>query len=244
MSAALYSARNTMAPSLDQTCRWHVVADASTLHRAVTARCLAAERRALAGRGRFVVVLAGGETPRGAYELLRHAAANWSAWHVYFGDERCTPADSSERNSRMAGAAWLDHVAIPRDNIHEIEAELGPIEAARRYAKLLDAAGTFDLVLLGLGEDGHTGSLFPGHDLGAGASAPSALPVFDAPKPPAERVTLSARRFSDTAEAVFLVFGAGKRAAIARWRAGEAIPARFIVPRAGVDVFLGAELFN
>ena len=184
----------------------------------------------------------GARSPRGAYELLRHAAANWSAWHVYFGDERYAPAADPERNSRMAGAAWLDHVAIPRAQIHEIAADLGPIEAARRYANLLDAVGRFDLVLLGLGEDGHTGSLFPGHDLGAGASAPSALPVFDAPKPPAERVTLSARRFSDTAQAVFLVFGAGKRAAVDRWRAGESIPARFIAPRAGVDVFLGAEL--
>lgn len=232
-----------MPTSLDQTCRWHAIADASTLYRAVAAQCLAAERRALAARGRFVVVLAGGATPRGAYELLRHAAANWSAWHVYFGDERCAPAANPERNSRMAEAAWLDHVAIPRAQIHEIAADPGPIEAARRYANLLDAVGRFDLVLLGLGEDGHTGSLFPGRDLGAGASAPSALPVFDAPKPPAERVTLSARRFSDTAQAVFLVFGAGKRAAIARWRAGEEIPARVVVPRAGVDVFLGAELF-
>jgi len=224
-----------------QTCRWHGVADRSALNRAVAARVLAAEQRALRAHGQFVLVLTGGDTPRGAYQLLRTAQADWSAWHVYFGDERCAPSDDEGRNSRMARSVWLDHVAIPDGNIHEIPAELGPVESARRYSSVLDPVGRFDLVLLGLGDDGHTASLFPGHDLGCGPESASALPVFDAPKPPPERATMSARRLSDTAEAVFMAFGEEKRAAVKRWRAGESIPARFITPEAGVDVFVDAK---
>lgn len=231
-----------MTAARDQICRWHAVADASALARAVAARCLAAAQRARAARGRFTIVLAGGATPRGAYELLSDAPAEWPAWHVYFGDERCAPRDDPERNSRMARSAWLDRVAIPREQIHEIPAELGAIDAARRYARELEGIGAFDLVLLGLGEDGHTGSLFPGNELGTGSATPSVLPVFGAPKPPPERVTMSARRFSETLEAVFMVDGAGKRTAVDRWRAGAAIPARFITPAQGVDVFVAAEL--
>jgi 6-phosphogluconolactonase len=223
-----------------QRCRWHPVADVSALYGAVAARTLAAADRAVRAHGRFVVVLAGGNTPRGAYELLRMAQADWSAWHVYFGDERCTAHDDPLRNSRMAESAWLEHVPIPRRQVHEIPAELGPNEAAKRYASVLEPVGEFDLVLFGLGEDGHTGSLFAGHDRGCGADAPSMLPVFDAPKPPPHRVTMSARRFSRTAEAIFMVAGAEKRDAVRRWRAGESIPARAIVPKAGVDVFVEA----
>ncbi len=142
----------------------------------------------------------------------------------------------------MAESAWLGHVPLARSQVHEMPAELGPREAASRYRTVLEAVGDFDLVLLGLGEDGHTGSLFPGHELGRGAGAPSVLPVFDAPKPPAQRVTISAHRFSRAAEVIFLVAGAGKREAVRRWRAGEAIPAQAIAPAAGVDVFVEASL--
>jgi 6-phosphogluconolactonase len=225
-----------------QICRWQPVADVATLNTTIAVRVLAAADRALAARGRFVIVLAGGNTPRSAYELLRQARADWPAWHVYYGDERCTQRDDALRNSRMAEAAWLNHVPIPLPQVHEIPAELGPREAAARYAALLDPVDEFDLVLLGLGEDGHTGSLFPGHELGNEADAPAVLPVFGAPKPPPERVSLSARRFSKAREVIFLVAGADKRDAVQRWRAGEAIPARSITPTAGVDVVVEATL--
>src|SRR5690606_9201955 len=121
-----------------------------------------AAAQAIAARGRFAVVLAGGSTPRGVYARLAAADADWAKWHVYFGDERCRPAGHPERNDRMAREAWLDRVALPRQQIHPIPAELGADEAARRYAATLARLETFDLVLLGLGEDGHTASLFPG----------------------------------------------------------------------------------
>lgn len=220
------------------------MADARTICAKVAARTLAAADEAVKRQGRFVVVLAGGNTPRGVYESLRVAETDWARWHVYFGDERCVPIHAPQRNSRMAGLAWLDHVPIPECQRHAMPAELGALEAAKLYAATLEPVGEFDLVLLGLGEDGHTGSLFPGHELGQSAQAPSTLAIRDAPKPPPERVTMSAHRFSCSREVLFLVAGEGKHEAVRRWRAGEELPARTIAPRTGVDIFAEATLLS
>jgi 6-phosphogluconolactonase len=201
-------------------------------------RILAAADSAIRARGQFRIVLSGGDTPRTAYQRLREYAAKWTAWHVYFGDERCVPSADPAHNSRMAGDAWLDHVALPPAQRHAIPAELGANAAARAYAGTLRGVGEFDLVLLGLGEDGHTASLFPAHDWGEAPGSPAALAVFDAPKPPRERVSLSAARLSAAREVLFLVSGASKRPALAQWRAGAAIPASTILPAAGVDVLV------
>jgi 6-phosphogluconolactonase len=176
------------------------------------------------------------------YELLRDAPTDWSRWEVYFGDERCLPPDDAERNSRMAASAWLDHVPIPQDRIHVIPAEVGAEVSALRYAVTLQQLGDVDLVLLGLGEDGHTASLFPGRDWGVAPDSPDVLAVFDAPKPPPQRVSLSAARLSRAREVLFLVEGASKRDAVLRWKTGADIPARSIRPSAGVDVLVEAQL--
>jgi 6-phosphogluconolactonase len=191
---------------------------------------------AIEARGVFRIVLAGGSTPRTVYRALRDLATPWSAWRVYFGDERCLPAEHADRNSRMASAAWLNDVPIPPGNVHPIPAELGPERGAAAYSRVLQEVDDFDLVLLGLGEDGHTASLFPGHDWGQAPGSPAALAVHDAPKPPRERVSLSAERLSRARQVVFVVTGAGKREAVTAWRAGEAIPAAAIAPSSSVDV--------
>jgi 6-phosphogluconolactonase len=219
-----------------QRIRWHAMPDDAALAADALRRILASADNAIRARGQFRVVLAGGNTPRAAYQRLRNARANWGAWHVYFGDERCVPCDDPARNSRMAEDAWLDHVAIPAIQRHPIPAELGAVVAARAYGSSLQSVAAFDLVLLGLGEDGHTASLFPGHGWGEARGSPAALAVLDAPKPPRERVSLSAARLSDTREALFMVSGASKREALAQWRAGAGIPAHAIRPAAGVDV--------
>jgi 6-phosphogluconolactonase len=225
-----------------QRCRWHAMPDRPALDRAAAASILAAADRAIRVRGQFHLVLAGGDTPRGAYRKLREAPAEWPAWHIYFGDERCLPANDPARNSLMAGEAWLDHVAIPAPQRHSIPAELGPTQAAEAYAEILRPVGKFDLVLLGLGEDGHTASLFPGREWGAAPGSPDTLAVFDAPKPPRERVSLTAARLSRAREVLFLVEGESKRAAVGRWRAGEQLPARAIRPAGEVDVLVTSAL--
>ncbi|MBV8148659.1 MAG: 6-phosphogluconolactonase [Candidatus Eremiobacteraeota bacterium] len=125
---------------------------------------------AIADRGAFRVALSGGNTPRSAYELLgkepRSLSLSWSDVFIYFGDERCVPPDDEQSNYRMAKKAFLDAVALPPANVHRIRGEADPGIAANEYASILrsDLAQPprFDLVLLGLGPDGHTASLFPG----------------------------------------------------------------------------------
>ena len=100
-------------------------------------RILAAADTAIRAGGQFRVVLAGGNTPRAAYQRLRDARADWGAWHIYFGDERCVPRDDPARNSRMAEEAWLEHIALPPPQLHAIPAELGADPAAKAYAVTL-----------------------------------------------------------------------------------------------------------
>lgn len=227
-----------------QQCRWHSYPTTSALEQAAAQAIFNASQQAISQRGAFHFVLAGGTTPRRVYELLRTMDASWNAWHVYFGDERCLPADHAERNSRMAAQALLDHVGIPARQIHVIPAEQGAAAAASAYEKTLSKIDMFDLVILGLGEDGHTASLFPDHDWGASPGALATLAVDDAPKPPPQRVSLTARRLSQTWQLMFLVSGATKRQAIFAWRNGKDIPAAAIAPASGVDVYLDENLLE
>ena len=185
----------------------------------------------------FRIVLAGGSTPRIVYSQLKHAACDWALWQVYFGDERCYPSGDPRRNESLARDTWLDHVTIPDQQIYPIAAQPDAETAAADYARVVGDMPAFDLVLLGLGEDGHTASLFPDQRIGFEANAPAAVAVHDAPKPPADRVSLSAARLSQTNKLMFLITGAGKRAAVKRWRDGQDIPAAQINPAGGVDVF-------
>ena len=227
-----------------QQCRWHAFDTVGELEQAATRAVLDAARQAINQRGAFHIVLTGGRTPRRLYEMLREAHTDWAAWHVYFGDERCLPPTHEERNSHMANLAWLDHAAIPRQQIYPIPAELGAEAAASVYAQTLQTVALFDLVLLGLGEDGHVASLFPGHDLGDTPDAPTVIAVHGAPKPPPDRVSLSARRLSAAHQIMFLVTGEAKQQAIKNWRTGVTIPALAITPTSGVDVYLEAGLLT
>ena len=217
-----------------QISRWHQFETQEAINQATLNQILAAASEAIASRGRFSIVLAGGSTPKSVYVLLKNAQADWANWHVYHNDDRCLPVDHAERNSLMARTTWLNHVAIPANQIHDIPAELGNIEGAKAYANTLAGVPEFDLVLLGLGEDGHTASLFPNQPVDNSADA---VPVFDAPKPPAERITISQQRLSNSKEVIFLVTGAGKQDAVNDWRSGIAIPATLITPKNGVDVY-------
>ena len=227
-----------------QQCRWHSYPTTTSLEYAAALAIFKSSQQAITQRGVFHLVLAGGTTPRKVYELLRTMDANWNEWHIYFGDERCLPDDHAERNSRMAAQAWLDHVSIPASQIHIIPAERGAETAACAYAQILSAVDMFDLVILGLGEDGHTASLFPHHEWGSSSGSPATLAVHDAPKPPPQRVSLTAQRLSQTRKLMFLVSGATKRQAIIDWHNGKDIPAAAIAPASGVDVYLDEDLMK
>jgi 6-phosphogluconolactonase len=211
--------------------RWRHFDSIESLRHTVCDAIVQRANEAIAQRGRFSIVLAGGNTPRAVYRLLRDVKMDWSKWHIYHGDERCLPSNHVDRNSLMAEQAWLQYVTIPVSQIHDIPAQLGPVAGAKAYAETLKNADTFDMVILGLGEDGHTASLFPNHVVDNSADA---VPVFNSPKPPAERITISQNRLNNSREVIFLVTGAGKQEAVDNWRKGVAIPATLIAPDNGV----------
>ncbi len=215
--------------------RWHVLDDPQAVAGQAAQRILAAAARAITERGVFRIVLAGGRTPEAAYRLLVGADTDWSRWEIFFGDERCLPVDDAERNSRMAAQVWLDQVAIDQTRVHPIPAEQGAEAAAQAYAEQVQAAMPFDMVLLGMGEDGHTASLFPDQQ------HPDEEPVHavhNAPKPPPDRVSLSRQTLSDAREVLILVTGGGKGDAVRAWKAGETLPVASIGGHNGVDVLI------
>ncbi|HEY2972503.1 MAG TPA: 6-phosphogluconolactonase [Pyrinomonadaceae bacterium] len=194
---------------------------------------------------RFSVALAGGNTPRRVYELLAterfEHRVEWPQVDLFFGDERCVPPDHPDSNYAMAYETLISKVAIPAKNVHRIIGEGKPGESATLYENQLRTffAGAswprFDLVLLGMGEDGHTASLFPGSD----ALSEKSKWVVPA-KPPGskhDRITLTVPVFNHAARVVFLVTGAGKAerlAQVLRPQPGsDPLPAQVIQPVAG-----------
>lgn len=221
-----------------KTVHWELVKDEEEAAAQACRKILLAANQAIAARGRFRMVLAGGRTPERTYRLLGETDTDWRRWQLYFGDERCLPVDDPQRNSFMASRAWLNRAAVLPSNIHTIPAELGPQKAAQFYEPLVAEALPFDLVLLGLGSDGHTASLFPGMPF---QNDSLVQPVLNAPKPPPERVTLSVAALSQSRDILVLVNGAGKRQALAAWQRGENLPISNLRPMGEMTVIYDRE---
>jgi 6-phosphogluconolactonase len=206
---------------------------------------------AVADHDYFAVALAGGGTPRALYQLMAAPEnalhVGWSKMHVFWGDERAVPPDHPDSNYRMAKEALLDHVSLPLSNIHRIPAEQEPAQAAVAYEQTLrdffaKRAGIarFDLILLGMGDDGHTASLFPGT---AALEETERLVVANhVPKLDTWRITLTVPVINDAAHVAFLVAGASKAAMLRRVIHGthqpRELPAQMIHPVNGELVWL------
>jgi 6-phosphogluconolactonase len=227
--AACLTAKTSSGVTINMLCK--------ETENAVSEKIIALANHCIAEKNSFHIVLAGGETPRAVYALLVNAKTEWQQWHIYFGDERCFPPQHPQRNDTMAFDAWLAHVPIPRTQIHSIPAELPAEICVEQYAQTLAKIDTFDLVLLGLGEDGHTASLFPGNDWGEKPAAPAVMAIENAPKAPAQRITLSARRLGAASQVWFLVKGDSKKDVLQRWQDGEKFPASAIQPKKGIEIF-------
>ncbi len=182
---------------------------------------LEAANQAINVRGIFRIVLAGGTTPEKVYRLLVNQECNWNQWHFYLGDERCLPENHEDRNSQMLQRTLFDSISINPHNIHLIPAELGAMVAAEQYSTDIKDSLPFDMVLLGMGEDGHTASLFPGHEY---ASDQIAYAVSKSPKPPPERITLSVDTLSKNENLLILITGKAKQEAFNKWKAGVDLP--------------------
>ena len=221
--------------------RWHILETAGQVALAACQQILESAEHAIAEHGTFKLVLAGGSTPEKVYRLLAQADADWSKWFIYYGDERCLPTDHADRNSLMATQAFLEKVAIPDSQIFSIPAELGPEQAAKKYQQIVANALPFDMVLLGLGEDGHTASLFPGHQHREDELAHA---VYNSPKPPPERVSISAKALSNTEQLIFLITGANKQEAVNNWRSGLDLPVAKIEPGNPIDIYIDRDAYN
>ena len=180
---------------------------------------------AIREKGSFSLVLSGGTTPVNVYKLLAKEQVNFDKWHIYFGDERCFPLDHLERNSNIAKSTWLSKVNILKSNIFIIPAELGNSEGALVYEKLLDKNKPFDLVMLGLGDDGHIASLFPSHQWD---NSKQVVSVSNSPKAPSDRISLTPSRLSNTQDVLFLISGKNKVNAFKQWKEGVDLPANLI----------------
>jgi 6-phosphogluconolactonase len=211
-----------------------VFLDLPALHGAAADIFVEASARATAERGRFLVCLSGGSSPSPLYSLLAESPyrdlVSWPSVHVFWCDERCVPAEDLSSNYRQARELLLSRVPVAAHNIHRVRTELDPELAAADYALMLRkfadpplAWPRLDMVLLGLGTDGHTASLFPGSPLGAAEStwAVSA----PANHPGTRRVTLTVPVFNAARRVVFLVHGTGKAGIVASVLYGDAQPA-------------------
>jgi 6-phosphogluconolactonase len=203
------------------------------------ARIVDAAGEAIALSGRFTLALSGGSTPKLLHEVLAtkyRDAIEWSRVEIFFGDERCVPPDNIESNYRMARETLLSRVPIPGDNIYRMRGEMDPNEAAKEYGLMLkekfgdssEKGGGLDLVLLGMGEDGHTLSLFPGtaavcethHRCVANYAEHSTTGK-------SWRVTLTAPFVNRSREVLVLVAGAPKASVLAQVLEGSPDPERF-----------------
>ncbi len=215
--------------------QWQQLETADLIAQEVCRRILELAQDAIAERGQFKFVLAGGTTPEKVYRLLAKSDADWSKWFIYHGDERCLPIDHADRNSVMTAKAFLNEVAIPKNQIFDMPTELGTEESAAAYRPIVQAAMPFDFVLLGMGEDGHTASLFPGHVHDENDVIHC---VYNSPKPPSERITMSVKALSNTENLFFLITGANKRDALKQWKEGESLPVSTVNAKKSLVVFL------
>lgn len=213
--------------------RIDVFADAQVLAQGAVQRIVLAVRRHLAEKEFFSIGLAGGSTPKLTYELLARdenaRRIEWPRVEIFFGDERCVPPDHAESNYAMAKASLLDRVPIPGDNIYRMKGEVTPEEAAKGYGQALKekfADGGLDLLLLGMGDDGHTLSLFPrtaALEEQKHRCVANFVPQLDRGKG-AWRITLTAPFANRSSQVLALAAGPGKAQAVRELLEGNADP--------------------
>jgi 6-phosphogluconolactonase len=227
-----------------------VLADAAAVAAEAARRWIAIAREAAAQRGVFTVALAGGATPEALYRLLAlpeyRDQTDWGRTHIYFGDERCVPPEDPRSNYRMAYEALLGRVPLAASHVHRMQGELPGARAARVYEELLRRSfelspgdrPRLDLVILGLGADGHTASLFPGMPaLDEAESLAVFTHVPDYVNPRVPRLTLTLPVLNAAAHVLFLVTGSAKAGAVSGALAGAG-PAGLVRPTGGALAYL------
>lgn len=221
-----------------------IMPDPATLARQAGRSLAKLVQEAIGSRGRFSVALSGGSTPGRLYRLLAaepyRTQVPWGQVHLFWGDERCVPPDDPGSNYHLAAETLISQVPIPAENVHRMHGELEPGTAAQAYDRALQdffcgPRPRFDLVLLGLGEDGHTASLFPDSSLLTEAERLVAPAEALYQGRPAQRVTLTLPAINSARHVWFLVSGSAKAQVVHAVLDGpaEQLPAQRIQPVAG-----------
>lgn len=190
-----------------------IVCDSNELPARAAARIALELTKAIADAGHASLALAGGTTPKATYEVLAGLPLDWSRIDIFFGDERCVPAEHADSNYRMAKAALFDRVPVPGERVHRMQGELPDRDAAAR-AYDAELPERLDVVILGIGEDAHTASLFPGA-AALREERRRVLPVTG-PKPPPERLSLTPPALRAARLLLVIGSGAGKAEAVRR----------------------------
>ena len=170
------------------------------------------------------VALPGGNTPALCLSYLAIKDIPWEKVHWYLGDERCVERSHASRNDLMLEINFWSR--LPSVNKYSIPAELGPVEAAQSYSETISSINNFDIAFLGLGEDGHTASLFP--DNIALTDARAVVPVFNSPKPPGERVSVSVNTLQNAGCRMVLAAGSAKADVLSKVKKGDNLPVNVI----------------
>ena len=181
--------------------------------------------KAFEDHGRFRVVLSGGETSSLFYKQLLNITTDWSLWEFWISDERCVEKDDKLSNELKIRENFLNHLQINESQIHFMNGEVGPLLGADEYKKHIARNIIFDFTILGIGEDGHIASLFPGNELGYNSDDPEVLPIFNSPKPPSQRISLSLRSLNRSKVIVILANGINKKNVIDSFQNGLEMPA-------------------
>ena len=200
---------------------WLIFADIDKLSEQLACDILDIAEKSIQLNNIFRIVLAGGESIASLYKVLNNSKSDWSKWQIYIGDERCMPLKDINRNDHMINNIWLDHSKIPKKNIHFTHAELGPDKASAHYEDVLKSIGYFDIVLLSIGEDGHTASLFPSHFYDENKSV---VVECNSPKYPKERVSMSYSRLNQSKNIFKVINGKSKQGALDLWSKGVILP--------------------
>jgi 6-phosphogluconolactonase len=250
----------------------HIFPNPQELGQAAATHVAQIAAEAIPARRRFTVALSGGSLPQLLGPALVKQASDWSAWHIFWADERCVPLTHPDSNYILAQQYLFDHVPIPSGQIHAPDTSPDPAQTAAVYQHTLahlfnlpplqssslptfqpsnpppilqpsslpafqpsnpPPLPQFDLILLGMGEDGHTASLFPGHPL-LQETGRWVAPIFDSPKPPPQRITLTLPVLNNARHVAFITAGAGKADILPQvFAAGSTLPAHLVQPASG-----------
>jgi len=204
--------------------KWHISKNFDEASQAAADFIVEKIRLSLQTRNICHIILPGGKTPAKCLSLVAQEDLPWEKIHWYLGDERCYPLGHAERNDVMLEDNLWSH--LPIVNVHAMPAELGADVAANIYREVIRSIETFDIAFLGMGEDGHTASLFPGNK--ALTDLRSVVPVFDAPKEPKERVSLGLTTLKRAETKLILACGASKAEMLIKIKSGEKLPVNSI----------------